>query len=145
MHLTMGESSATATYTVTTAALTVSKSVAVVSNPAGVGGTPKAIPGATLTYTISVDNSAGAVTATTLVVNDDFPEATLTFVNGSTDVTVGALVDTNIANGGVGTNTGATVTISSQGGTAENDRVSVSTFSVPAGEVATITFDVLVD
>jgi len=60
-------------------------------------------------------------------------------------VKIGALTDTNIVNGAVGATTGATVTLSSQGGTAENDRVSVSTFTVPAGQIATITFDVTVD
>lgn len=141
-----GEFSAVGVYTVTTAALTVTKSVVVSSNPAGVTGVPKAIPGATLTYSIVLNNTAGAVAATTMVVNDDFPELTLTFVNNTTDVAItGGGTDNNITNNTAGANTGATVTISSQGGTAENDRVAVSTFTVPAGQTATITFDVLVD
>src|SRR5690606_7475811 len=65
-----GELSATGTYTVTTAALIVTKSQAVTSDGFSPAGFEKAIPGAVVTYTITLDNSSGAVAATTLVVND---------------------------------------------------------------------------
>jgi len=142
-----GELSATGTYTVTTAALVVTKSQAVVSDGFSPAGFEKAIPGAVVQYTITLDNTSGAVDATTLVVNDDFDDASITYNANSVDVVITNVgTDNNITDGGTGANTGATVTISDEGGVAaKDDRVQVSTFVVPAGETATITFDVTID
>lgn len=142
-----GELSATGEYEVTTAALIVTKSQAVLSDGFSPAGFEKAIPGAVVEYTITLDNSSGAIDATTLVVNDDFDDASITYNVNSVDVDITSVgTDTNIADGASGANTGATVTISDQGGVAaKDDRVQVSTFTVPAGETATITFSVTID
>lgn len=142
-----GELSATGTYTVSTAALVVTKSQAIISDGFSAVGFEKAIPGAVVRYTITLDNTAGAVNATTLVVNDDFDDASITYNPNTVDVAITGLgTDTNIADGGTGAVTGATVTISDQGGVAaKDDRVQVSTFTVPAGQTATITFDATID
>jgi len=81
------------------------------------------------------------------VVNDDFDDASITYTPNSVDVAITNVgTDNNITDGNSGANTGATVTISDQGGVAaKDDRVQVSTFTVPAGETATITFDVTID
>lgn len=141
-----GELSATGTYTVSSAALTVTKTQSVVSDGFSIVN-PKAIPGATVRYTITLNNSGGAVDATNLIVRDDFDDASTTYTVNTTDVTItGVGTDNNITDGGTGANTGATVTISDQGGVAaKSDRVQVSGFTVPAGQTATITFDVTVD
>jgi uncharacterized repeat protein (TIGR01451 family) len=68
------------TYTI--AGLEISKSVAVTSNPPGVTDTtPKAVPGAIVTYTVSINNS-GAEDATALSISDTLP-TTLEYVDGS--------------------------------------------------------------
>jgi uncharacterized repeat protein (TIGR01451 family) len=65
-----------ATYTdrsawqVSAALLTVTKSAAVYSDPLNGTVTPKAIPGAVLTYTITVTNGAGGATATSITISD---------------------------------------------------------------------------
>ncbi len=70
-----GKHSALATYTVSTATLTIIKTSAVYSDPSnGISnGTtifPKAIPGAVVTYTITIANGAGAATATSVSIAD---------------------------------------------------------------------------
>jgi len=142
-----GELSATGEYEVTTAALVVTKSQAVLSDGFSPVGFEKAIPGAVVEYTITLDNTSGAIDATTLVVNDDFDDASITYNVNSVDVDITSVgTDTNITDGNSGANTGATVAISDQGGVAaKDDRVQVSTFTVPAGETATITFSATID
>lgn len=57
---------------VASADLAVTKSVVVVSNPAGFSGPAKAIPGATVRYTITIVNS-GSLDAANVVVKDAIP------------------------------------------------------------------------
>lgn len=142
-----GELSATGVYTASTAALIVTKSQAVLSDGFSPAGFEKAIPGAVVEYTITLDNTSGAIDATTLVVNDDFDDSSITYVVDSVDVDITSVgTDTDITDGASGANTGATVIISDQGGVAaKDDRVQVSTFTVPAGETATITFSATID
>jgi uncharacterized repeat protein (TIGR01451 family) len=68
-----GAFSDSGTYTVEGAVVTVNKSSRVVSDPVNGTTNPKAIPGATVEYCITVANAAGAATATDVDVTDDLP------------------------------------------------------------------------
>jgi uncharacterized repeat protein (TIGR01451 family) len=126
-----GKHSADAVYSVASAELSVTKTQAVVSDPINGTTNPKAIPGATVRYTITVVNS-GAEDATAVVLVDNTPLNT-TYVPGS--ITLDAAVKTDINDGDEAdhgaSNPGAvTVTID----TLTN-----------GGGTATITFDVTID
>lgn len=73
-----GDHSDTDTYVVAAADVTVAKTSSVVSDPVNGTTNPKAIPGATIEYCITVANAAGAATATGVNVNDVLP-ADVTF------------------------------------------------------------------
>ncbi len=94
-----GAISGDATYSIVSAALTVTKAAVVVSDPTGnVAPNAKAIPGATVEYTITVNNAAGAQSATTVVATDAIP-ATTTYVLGTISKTGGtapAPTDANV-------------------------------------------------
>ncbi|WP_285713773.1 hypothetical protein [Erythrobacter oryzae] len=68
-----GAFSAEGRYTVSGAVLTVAKTSRVVSDPVNLTNNPKAIPGATIEYCITVANAAGAATATGVNLLDDLP------------------------------------------------------------------------
>lgn len=76
-------------YTVLAAALNVVKTSKVISDPLNGAGNPKAIPGATIEYCISVANSAGSATATSVTISDPLPLTVIydsgygIFVNGT--------------------------------------------------------------
>jgi len=132
-----GLDSVTATYTVSSAALTIVKSQDVTADGFSTGPNFKAIPGATVTYTLTLANT-GAQTAATMSVADTLP-ATMTYVVNSVDVDDGnGNSDTNITDSNSGANTGATVTISGQ-------LITVSTFTVLAADTAVITFDATIN
>ncbi len=86
--------SATDDYTVLAALLTILKSSKVVTDPFNGTTNPKAIPGATIEYCISIANAAGAATATAVSIVDPLPTNVTydsgfgIFVNGT--VTSGA-------------------------------------------------------
>jgi uncharacterized repeat protein (TIGR01451 family) len=103
-----GIHSAQGRFIVSGAVLTVAKTSRVVSDPVNGTTNPKAIPGATIEYCITVANAAGAATATNVAILDDLP-ADVTynsvfgiFVNGSATCTTGTAGGTFTANGGVG-------------------------------------------
>ena len=64
-------------YEIISAALVITKTAAVISDPFGSG---KAIPGAIIEYTITVDNSAGTSDATGVVISDSI-DADVTFLD----------------------------------------------------------------
>ncbi|HSJ79245.1 MAG TPA: hypothetical protein VK913_10980, partial [Erythrobacter sp.] len=68
-----GDFSDTGEYTVAGAVVTVAKSSRIVSDPVNGTTNPKAIPGATVEYCITVSNATGAATATNVDVVDDLP------------------------------------------------------------------------
>jgi uncharacterized repeat protein (TIGR01451 family) len=68
-----GDFSDTGTYSVAGADVTVVKTSRVVSDPVNGTTNPKAIPGATVEYCITVSNATGAATATNVDVIDDLP------------------------------------------------------------------------
>ncbi len=82
-------------YAVQSAALTVQKTSTVISDPFNATTNPKAIPGATVEYGVTVTNT-GAAAATGLVFADPIP-ANTTFVQ---NVYSGATRDVRLTNGG---------------------------------------------
>lgn len=137
-----GQDSAQATYTVASAALSVTKAQTVISDGFSPAGFEKAIPGATVRYTITLDNSTGGVAASALDVIDDIQEDEVTYVADSVVVNGEAIDDGDT---GTGTGLDATVTITDEDTDTEDDRVRVSGFIVPAGASWDITFDVTID
>jgi len=126
-----GDHSATGAYQVTTASLTVNKSVVVVDDPFNGTTDPKAIPGATMQYTISVENTSGTTDATSVVVVDAPPGNTTYSAGtieldavGKSDADDADEADWNVTNAGA-----VTVTIP----------------TLAAGATATITFQVTID
>ena len=106
--------SAVNTYTINTADLTVKKTSAVIDDPANGTTNPKRIPGATIEYTITVTNAAGAATATGIVISDPLPS----------DLVYESCTPSGVSG----------VTCSESGGT-----ISTSSFDLPAGATETLT------
>ncbi len=79
-------------YFVIAPALTVTKTSAVISDPFNLVTNPKAIPGATIEYTITVANSASGAAAAGVVIADVLP-ANTTFVPGSITLNAAAVSD----------------------------------------------------
>ncbi|RNJ62836.1 MAG: DUF11 domain-containing protein [Porphyrobacter sp. IPPAS B-1204] len=78
-------------YTVSAATLDVTKTSRVISDPVNNTANPKAIPGATIEYCVTVGNAAGSATATNVTITDPLP-GDLTFdavfgirINGTSD------------------------------------------------------------
>lgn len=129
-----GAFSDTGTYEVAGALVTVAKSSRVVSDPVNGTTDPKAIPGATVEYCITVANSAGAATATDVNVVDDLPAdvslvANSIFVDG----------DGACANGTAGG------TFSAGTGPAGEDQVLGDLSDVAAGAVRSLYFRVTIN
>lgn len=138
-----GKHSASGTYTVSSISLTVVKSVFVYSDPSkGINnGTaannytdctvcPKAIPGATLRYTITV-TATGSGTALNVVITDPIPTNT-TYTAGT--LTLNSAVLTDGADGDAGNVGGSPVTVTVNMGNLTS-----------ASAAQTITFDVTID
>ena len=114
------------TYTVESAAVTVTKTSEVTDDGFGNGApTAKAIPGATVTYTIAIDNSAGSADASNLVLTDDLQVTEVTFTAASVAFDAGCTGGTS--------DSFATPTLTMNVGT------------VAAGATCTITFDVTIN
>ena len=114
------------TYTVQTAALTVTKTSEVTDDGFG-NGPPnaKAIPGATVTYSIVVDNSTGTAAASNLALTDDLQVADVTFTAASVAFDAGC--------------TGAT------SDSFASPTLTMNVGTVAAGATCTITFDVTIN
>jgi len=151
---TEGDASAVAldAYRLVTAALTVSKTTAVYWDPANLLVNPKAIPGAILTYTISIVNN-GSGTATGISIADIVDEVSLPtptvafntlYNDGTTTCVAGqgivvkdggdaaAICKTNLADADSADFTVATVTVEATG------------LTLAAGETATLSFQVTI-
>ena len=135
-----GFHSARDAFKVATAVLTITKSSQVISDPINLGVNPKAIPGATIRYTIQIQNSAAGQTATGVTVTDslnsEITAAHLAWVTNSITVTA-----PNI-------NGGAQLALSDAAdadqGTFAANVVTVNGITLNASEIATVTFDVTV-
>lgn len=129
-----GAFSAQGRYTVSGAVLTLAKTSRVVNDPVNGTTNPKAIPGATVEYCITVANAAGAATATNVSLIDDLPadvtysSAFGIFVNGNATCTSGTAGGTFTANGGVG----------------GRDRITGALSDVAAGQTRSLYFQVLI-
>lgn len=125
-----GKNSAQAVYEVASAALTVTKTPAVTDDGFSAADF-KAIPGATVQYTITLSNT-GSVDATDVEVVDTFP-ANVSYVTNSTTVDGEAIND-----GATGAVTGAVVTATATDLTVEG-------FTVPASDTVDVVFEVTID
>jgi uncharacterized repeat protein (TIGR01451 family) len=143
-----GTEGAQGAYEVQTASLTITKTSSVVSDPFNLGVNPKAIPGATVEYSVTIAN-AGPATAANITISDDLTTeivaGTISFdVDGyavgfgmnvtAPNINAGAALDlTNAADGDVGdwNLTGA-------------NTVTVSGIDLAAGESATVIYRVTI-
>lgn len=75
-----GDHSDTDSFVVGAAAISVTKSSTIIDDPVNGTTNPKAIPGATIEYCITVSNAAGSALATSVAVNDVLP-ADVTYDN----------------------------------------------------------------
>lgn len=134
-----GDFLATGTYTVQDATLAITKSVAVISDPINGVTNPKAIPGATVRYSIAITNS-GPVAATNVVLTDTIPTNTDFLVGSVTDSTATGTID--YSNGAFG--------YAPVGAAGAADpavvavRVSIPNVAALTGS-ATVTFDVTIE
>ena len=130
-----GAFSDTGTYTVAGALVTVAKTSRVVSDPVNGTTDPKAIPGATVEYCITVANASGAATATDVGVVDDLP------FDVTYDNTYGIFVDgdATCANGTAGGS------FSAGTGPSSEDQVLGDLSDVAAGETRSLYFRVTID
>jgi uncharacterized repeat protein (TIGR01451 family) len=129
-----GAFSAQGRYTVSGAVLTVAKTSRVVSDPVNLTNNPKAIPGATVEYCITVANAAGAATATNVALLDDLPADVQfssgfgIFINGNATCTAGTAGGTFAAGAGV----------------SGRDRITGSLSDVAAGQTRSLYFRVTI-
>jgi uncharacterized repeat protein (TIGR01451 family) len=127
-----GVDSAQAVYTISSSELTVTKTSAVVSDPVNGAVNPKAIPGATMRYTITIANAATAsAAASSVVMSDAIPSNTTYVSTGTGSITLDGTPKTDAADAdeaAFATNT-VTVTIP----------------SIPINTTRTITFDVTIN
>jgi uncharacterized repeat protein (TIGR01451 family) len=129
-----GAFSDTGTYTVAGAVVTVAKSSRVVSDPVNFENNPKAIPGATVEYCITVANASGATVATDVSVTDDLP-FDVTYIANSTFVDG----DASCANGTLGGD------FSTGTGPNGEDQVLGDLSNVEGGQTRSLYFRVLID
>ena len=130
-----GAFSDTGAYRVVSAALTVTKSVAIISDPFnGTGANRKAIPGAVMRYTISVQNTSTTTAATSVVVVDA-PPANTTYDTGTITLNAAAQTDADDSPG----------TDNSDYGITNANAVTVTIPTLAASSTATVTFDVTID
>lgn len=134
-----GDFLATGVLTVQNAAMSITKSVAIISDPINGAVNPKAIPGATVRYSIAIVN-AGAVPSTNVVLTDTIPTNTDFLVGSVTDSTGTGTVD--YSNGAFGY-----VPVGAPG--VADPLVVAVRVSIPniagSGGSATVTFDVTIE
>jgi len=127
-----GAFSAQGRYTVSGAVLAVAKTSRVVSDPVNGATNPKAIPGATIEYCITVANAAGAATAAGVNLLDDLP------VDVAYSAAFGIFVDgyASCTNGTPGGN------FAPGAGVNQRDRITGTLSDVAAGQTRSLYFQV---
>jgi hypothetical protein len=124
-------------------AITVTKSAAVYSDPFNGTTGPRYIPGAVITYTITIDNTGGSSDATSVSIADNLGALPVTFATQFDDGT-----DTCGAGQGIVVN-GTCYTNAADGGSPDASfaagTVSVSGMTVAAGTSTTIKYQVTVN
>jgi uncharacterized repeat protein (TIGR01451 family) len=142
-----GKHSDTDAYRVGAASLTVTKTSAVILDPVNGAVNPKAIPGATVEYTVVVANAAGAsATATNVVLTDslaaEITATRLAFGTNGYGANQGIQVTAPNINGGVATAL-SNAADADQGDFSANV-VTVNGITLNAGESATVKFQVVI-
>ena len=127
-------------YEIISAALEVTKNYAVFSDPFGSG---KALPGAVIEYTITVDNSTGSTNATDVSISDAI-DGDVTFLLGQYG---GAGQDISIDNGGAASTCSAdTAAVDADGCSLDGAALVIGNANGPitvlAGEILTVQFRV---
>jgi uncharacterized repeat protein (TIGR01451 family) len=147
-----GKHSASGRFTITASSLTVSKTATVYSDPisgsTSTGGNPKAIPGAVVTYTVTVTNAAGGADATNVVITDDLssminaPNGYIAFRTQFDDGT--APSPCPAGSGIVVNNVCKTNTSDPDGADFTAGKITVSGLTVAQGTTATIRYQVVI-
>jgi uncharacterized repeat protein (TIGR01451 family) len=114
-------------YTILTAALTITKLSTVISDPINGTTNPKAIPGATIEYCITVANATGSATATSVAISDPLP-STVAY-NSTYGIFLNGTVTSGVCNAD-----------GSAGGSFASGTVSGTLSSVAATETKTLRF-----
>jgi hypothetical protein len=151
-----GKHSASATYTVSAAVLSFTKSSAVYSDPYSGTTNPKAIPGAIVTYTMTIVNSGGAATASAVTISDsldaEITAGHLAFKTQFNDGTAGASCNTAGYGIAIDPGDGSGQACKTNAGGDDNanwnvttaNAVTVSGLSIAAGVAVTIKFQVTI-
>lgn len=131
-------------FRVRSANLTITKTSAVVSDPVSGTTNPKAIPGAVIRYTVTVQNTAGSgASATNIIVSDNLTteigNSTISYEAGTITVTA-----PNINGGVLKTLTDGSDADEGNFGITTGNTVTVSGIALAAGATATVTFDVAI-
>lgn len=129
-----GAHSARDDYSVLAAALSVVKRSKIISDPVNGTSNPKAIPGATIEYCISVANASGSATASSVAISDPLP-STVTYDSG-----YGIFVDGTVTGGECDAN-------GSAGGNYDSGTSTVTgtLSSIAADETKTLRFRATID
>lgn len=145
-----GKHSASGRFTVTAAGLTINKTATVYSDPISgsttTGGTPKAIPGAVVTYTVTVSNASGGADATNVVITDDLssminaPNGYIAFSTQFNDGTNACAAGSGI----VVNNVCKTNASDADGADFTAGKMTVSGLTVAQGTTATIKYQVVI-
>lgn len=120
---------------VASADLAVTKSVVVISNPAGFSGPAKAIPGATVRYTITIVNS-GSLDAANVVVKDAIPTQFDLSTAAIADIETSSIMQDNSSTD----ITGSAGSVAPEG-TGSVETITFPSQTVPAGEQVTASFE----
>lgn len=129
------------------AGLTVTKTSEVVSDPFNLTSNPKAIPGATVEYTITIANAAGVSTATDVTITDDLSS----LVSGSPSLMAflddGYSVDHGIrvTAPDIGTDVDLSNAADDDQGDWDGSIITVNCGDLDAGETATVTFQLVIN
>jgi hypothetical protein len=141
-----GKHSASGTFTVTAAGLTVTKTATVYSDPINsVSVNAKAIPGAVITYTVTVTNAAGGANATNVAIADNL-NAMITAGNVAFNTAFSDATKTCAANQGSVVSTDGGGTWNCQNGTwnSGTNTLNVSGLNVNAGSDVRIKYQVTI-
>ena len=144
-----GEASDRSAYQVAAAAITILKSAATYSDPFNGTTNPKAIPGAVMTYTITVSNAAGGANATNVTISDNLTGMPVTFATQFIDATdscaagQGIVVDADGPGAGLGVCNSNLADVDN--GSFAGNTVTVNGLTINAGTSATIKFQVVVN
>jgi len=140
-----GQASDSDAFQVNAAALTVSKTSTVINDPVNGATNPKAIPGATVQYTVTIANAAGAGDADNVAITDSL-NTQITADGSIAWVTDSMVITAPTINGGAAQ--ALTDAVDGDAGafddTAGNREISASCGTLQAAETCTLTFQVTV-